>query len=122
MIIWIIPYWKEHSPLKRLLDSLSWFIIGLLYVFVMSGLMSNILYGEGGISYYTVLFISIVFYGLANIVFLNRNTVKVFAAITIIIAIIAAIYCLNNEAIMKSLYKHAGQMYIVWDKILTRYE
>ena len=122
MIIWIIPYWKEHSPLKRLLDSLSWFIIGLLYVFVMSGLMSNILYGEGGISYYTVLFISIVFYGLANIVFLNRNTVKVFAAITIIIAVIAAIYCLNNETIMKSLYKHAGQMYIVWDKILTRYE
>ena len=108
--------------MKRLLDSLSWFIIGLLYVFVISALMSNILYGEGGISYFSVLLISAIFYVVANIIFLNRTTSKVFAAIAIVLVIAAVVYCFVNVAIVKVVDIHAGRMYITWDRILSQSE
>lgn len=108
--------------MKRLLDSLSWFIIGLLYVFVISALLSNILYGEGGISYFSVLLISAIFYVVANIIFLNRTTSKVFAAIAIVLVIAAVVYCFVNVAIVKVVDIHAGRMYITWDRILSQSE
>lgn len=101
--------------MKRKLNGLFLFIIGLLYIIILVSLIAVIVYKR--LPLLNVLLLSLITYGIINILFSSRMVIRIFFGFSLVISCFITYACWANNPVFKPILQVTEGVLALWHSI-----